>query len=83
MTTWLLTAAAAAELLLVNGRIHTLDGARPEAAALLVRGERIVAVGSVAEVRAQAGPDARVLDLGGRAVLPGLVDTHTHLFDAL
>jgi predicted amidohydrolase YtcJ len=82
MTPWLL-AAAALDLLLVNGRIHTLDGTRPEAAALLVRGERIVAVGSVTLVRAQAGPGARVLDLGGRAVLPGLIDTHTHLFDAL
>ena len=83
MTPWLLTAAAAADLLLVNGRIHTLDAARPEAAALLVRGERIVAVGPAAEVRAQAAPGARVLDLRGRAVLPGLIDTHTHLFEAL
>lgn len=83
MIPWLLTAAAAADLLLVNGRIHTLDGARPEAAAMLVRGERIVAVGSTAEARAQAAPGARVLDLGGRAVLPGLIDTHTHLFEAM
>ena len=74
---------AAADLLLVNGRIHTLDPARPAAASVLVRGERIVAVGSEAELRAQAGPGARILDLGGRAVIPGLIDTHTHLFDAL
>jgi predicted amidohydrolase YtcJ len=67
----------------VNGRIHTFDPARPLARALLVRGERIAAVGTEAEVKAQAGPGVRVLDAGGRAVIPGLIDTHTHLFDAL
>jgi predicted amidohydrolase YtcJ len=74
---------AAADLLLVNGRIHTLDPARPEATAVLVRGERIAAVGADADLRAEAGPAARILDLGGRAVIPGLIDTHTHLFDAM
>ena len=74
---------AAADLLVVNGRIHTLDPAKPRATAVLVRGERIVAVGADAELRTLAGPGSRVLDLGGRAVLPGLIDTHTHLFDAL
>jgi predicted amidohydrolase YtcJ len=74
---------AAADLLLVNGRIHTLDPGRPEATALLVRGERIVAVGTDADLKAEAGPTARVLDLGGHAVIPGLIDTHTHLFDAM
>ena len=74
---------AAADLLLVNGRIHTLDPSHPEATALLVRGERIVAVGRDAEVRGQAGAKARVVDLGGRSVIPGLIDTHTHLFDAV
>ncbi len=74
---------AAADLLLVNGRIHTLDPARPEATALLVRGERIVAVGGDADLKAAAGPAARVIDLRGRAVIPGLIDTHTHLFDAM
>ena len=74
---------AAADLLLVNGRIHTMDPARPSATAVLVRGERILAVGSDADLRAQAGAGARVVDLGGRAVIPGLIDTHTHLFDAV
>jgi hypothetical protein len=73
----------AADLLLVNGRIHTLDPARPSATALLVRGDRIVAVGGDADLKALATSGARILDLGGRAVTPGLIDTHTHLFDAL
>ena len=79
----LLPLLAAADLLLVNGRIHTLDQARPSATAVLVRGERILAVGSDADLRAQAGAGARVVDLGGRAVIPGLIDTHTHLFEAV
>ena len=79
----ILALLAAADLLLVNGRVHTFDPAHPEAEALLVRGERIVAVGSASALRAQAAPDARVLDLGGRAVIPGLIDTHTHLFAAM
>ena len=79
----ILTLLAAADLLLVHGRIHTLDPARPLATALLVRGERIVAVGGDADVRAKASPGARILDLAGRAVIPGLVDTHTHLFEAM
>jgi predicted amidohydrolase YtcJ len=78
----ILCLVAAAELLVLNGRVHTLDSARPEASALLVRGERVVAVGSDEEMRSRASKDARVVDLGGRTVLPGLIDTHTHLFDA-
>jgi predicted amidohydrolase YtcJ len=79
----LLIAAAAADLLLINGRIHTMDPARPSATAMLVRGERIVTVGAEAEVRAQAAAGVRLVDLEGRTVLPGLIDTHTHLFDAM
>jgi predicted amidohydrolase YtcJ len=83
MSTLVLAAAAAADLILVGGRIHTMDEARPEAAALAVRGGRVVAVGTDAEIRALAGSDTRVVDLAGRAVLPGLIDTHTHAFDAM
>jgi hypothetical protein len=73
----ILSLLAAADLLLVNGRVHTFDPAHPESEAVLVRGERIVAVGTASALRAQAGADARVLDLGRRAVIPGLIDTHT------
>lgn len=65
MSFLLLAVVAGADLLLLNGRVHAMDAARPEASALLLRGERIVAVGSEAEVRSQAAAGARVLDLGG------------------
>lgn len=80
MILWLL---AATDLLLVNGRVHTFDPAHPEAEALLVRGDRILAVGRKDELEKRVGLGTRVLDLGGRAVLPGLIDTHTHLFAAM
>jgi predicted amidohydrolase YtcJ len=78
-----LAALAAADLVLVGGRVHTLEPSRPEATALAIRGDRLLAVGSDAEIRRLAGPQTRILDLGGRAVLPGLIDTHTHVFDAM
>ena len=78
----LLAGAAVADLVLVGGRVHTMDPKRPEATAVAIRGERIVAVGSDAEARRFVGPGTEVLSLGGRAVLPGLIDTHTHAFEA-
>jgi hypothetical protein len=79
----ILVAAVAADLILVGGRVHTLDPARPEVAALAVKDGRIIATGSDEEVRRLGAPGARVLDLGGRVVIPGLIDTHTHAFDAM
>lgn len=68
-----------ADLVLTNGRVMTLDPARPEATAIGVRGDRIVAVGGDREVDALAGPTTQRVDLAGRFVLPGLVDSHVHL----
>jgi predicted amidohydrolase YtcJ len=65
-------------LALVNARIVTLDERKPTAEAVLVRGGRIVAVGSTAEVRAQA-VGAPEFDAAGRTVVPGFVDAHVHL----
>ncbi|QDL90423.1 amidohydrolase [Paroceanicella profunda] len=65
--------------ILTNGRITTLDPDCPEATALAVRDGLILATGSEAEVRRVAGDGARVIDLGGRRVVPGLNDSHTHL----
>ena len=62
----------------VNGRIWTGDDARPEAEALAVRGDKIAAVGSTAEVKALADPDTAVVDLRGRLVVPGFQDSHLH-----
>jgi predicted amidohydrolase YtcJ len=68
-----------AELILRNARIATMDKARPEAAALAIAGTDIAAIGSEAEVMALATPTTRVIDAGGRRVIPGLIDSHTHI----
>ncbi|MFC5744271.1 amidohydrolase [Actinomadura rugatobispora] len=70
------------DLLLVNGRVLTLDRDGSVAAALLVRGGAVGAVGDEEEVRRAARGGARVLDLRGRTVLPGLIDTHCHFEQA-
>jgi len=69
----------AATLVIVNANIHTAAPARPTARALAVRGARIVAVGDDASVRRFIGPRTRVVDLGGRTLLPGLIDSHGHM----
>ena len=71
-------ARRAADLVVRHAAIWTGEAARPEASALAVVGERLVAVGSEAEVAAWIGPATRVLDLGGRRVVPGFNDAHTH-----
>ena len=73
------TAATPADLLLVNGRVYTLDPARPWAEAIAIGGSRIAAVGTNAEVRRAAAPGARVIDLGGAFALPGFNDAHVHV----
>ncbi len=67
-----------ADLLLVNGTLRTVDDALPVAEALAVRGERIVAVGSSAEILELRGPDSEVIDLEGRTAIPGLIEGHGH-----
>ncbi len=70
-----------ADLLLLNGHIYTSNPARPWAGALAIRGERIVAVGSDEEVAKFRGPQTRVIDLGGRMAMPGIIDSHTHFLE--
>jgi predicted amidohydrolase YtcJ len=69
----------AADLVLDNGRILTLDPRRPVAAAIAVAGTRVVATGARADVRRWRDGRTRVIDLGGATVIPGPVDTHAHL----
>jgi predicted amidohydrolase YtcJ len=71
--------AQTADLMLLNGRIHTLDPARPWAEAVAIAGDRIVAVGSSADVAARRGTATRVIDLRGRFALPGFNDAHVHI----
>jgi len=68
-----------ADTILTNGRITPLDPAAPEAEALAVRDGLVQAVGSRGEVMPLAGEKTRVIDLGGRRVVPGLNDSHLHL----
>ena len=67
------------DLVLTNARIATLDRSNPEAEALAIRDGRFLAVGSEAEVRRRAAPDSAEIDAGGRRVIPGLIDSHTHV----
>lgn len=75
-------AAPSADTVLFNGRIFTSDPARPWAEALIVRGERVIAVGSAVEIQTQAPESARRIDLAGRVVIPGLNDARVELSDA-
>ena len=68
-------------LAIVNARVWTGDQRRPWADAVLLRGERIEAVGSSAEVKKRAGPSTRTLDARGMMVTPGFVDAHVHFLD--
>ena len=67
-----------ADLVLTGGRVHTVDRRWPRVEAVAVTGERISAVGSAADVSAAIGPRTRVIDLGGRLLLPGFQDAHVH-----
>src|SRR5262245_29103982 len=65
-------------LILRNGKFTTLDGAKPEARAVAIANGRFSAVGDEKEIMKLAGPKTQVIDLGGRRVIPGLMDSHTH-----
>lgn len=68
-----------ADTVLLGGRIITMDPALPDASAVAVRGDRIVAVGSDADILAMCAEGTSRVDLRGRTVIPGLIDSHTHL----
>src|SRR5690348_5387586 len=71
----------AADLVIEGGKIYTVDAAHPTAEALAVRSGRVVFVGTVAEVKRWIGPGTHVEELGGRLLLPGLIDAHIHPLD--
>jgi len=76
------THAQSADTVLINGKILTVDDQSSIRDAIAVRGGRILAVGSTADIRKLAGPSTRSIDLQGRTVIPGLIDSHLHAIRA-
>jgi predicted amidohydrolase YtcJ len=72
-----------ADLVLSDGKIYTVDAAHSVANSLAVQNGKIVFVGSAADAKGWLGPATRVEQLGGRLVLPGLVDAHIHPIDTV
>ena len=68
-----------ASLVLLNGKIYTLDPKKPTAQAVAVFEEKIIYVGKNSEASKLVGPDTEVIDLKGKTVLPGLTDCHVHM----
>ena len=72
------TAQGPADLVLTNGRIVTVDDARPEVQALAVSGDRIEALGSADEMKRLIGPNTKIIDLQGQLAIPGFIESHGH-----
>jgi predicted amidohydrolase YtcJ len=71
-----------ADILLLNGRIVTLDDTSEIVEAIAITGDHIVATGGGDQMRKLAGAATQIIDLGGRTVIPGLIDSHIHLIRA-
>ena len=69
---------AVADLLLVNADVVTVDEALPQAEAVAIKGDRILAVGSAGEMEKHRGDDTHVIDLQGQMVIPGFIEGHGH-----
>jgi predicted amidohydrolase YtcJ len=70
--------ASAADLVLRNGKIVTLDAANPQVAAIAIAGGKIVALGSNDQIAREIQPSTKVIDLGGRLAIPGFIEGHGH-----
>ena len=75
-------AAQAPDTVLVNGKIITVDARSSVQEALAIREGKIAALGPSSDIRKLAGPATRIVDLGGRTVIPGLIDSHLHAIRA-
>jgi predicted amidohydrolase YtcJ len=74
-------AVAPADVIVVHGRVYTENPKQPWAQAVAIRGSKIVAVGNDAEIETMHGMSTKVIDAGGKLVLPGFVDCHIHFLD--
>jgi predicted amidohydrolase YtcJ len=66
------------DIIIINAGVHTMDEKSPRAEAIAISANRIVLLGSTAEIRALAGKDTRIIDATGKLVLPGFNDSHVH-----
>jgi predicted amidohydrolase YtcJ len=74
--------AQAPDTVLLNGKVVTLDARSTTQEAIAVRDGHIIAVGTTADIKKLAGPTTRVIDVRGRTVIPGLIDSHLHAIRA-
>ena len=72
-----------ADTVFINGKILTVDESFSVAEALAISGARIIAVGDNEAVQAYAGDTTKTVDLGGKTVIPGLIDNHMHFIRAV
>ena len=72
------TPPPAADLVLINGRVITLDSVQPEAQAIAIRDDLVHAVGSSAQIKQFVGPGTQVIDLHGQLAIPGFIESHGH-----
>lgn len=70
-----------ADFIVTNAKVWTVDPRQPRAEAVAVRGDRILAVGSTAEINPLRGPNTTVMDAGGKLLMPGFNDAHVHFVD--
>ena len=71
-------AGTLANLILANGSVLTVDPVNTVAQAVAISGDKILMTGTTEEILALAAPDAQIIDLAGRTVTPGLIDSHLH-----
>src|ERR1700719_4237913 len=69
-----------AQTVFVNGNIYTMNDRQPRAEAIAVKGDRIIFVGSNADAKKYQATETKTIDLAGKTVVPGLTDSHCHIF---
>jgi predicted amidohydrolase YtcJ len=70
--------AVTADLVIQHGHVWTVDQSHPQAEAVAIHGNRIVAIGTDAEITKWVGPRTKKIDAQGKSVLPGFIDAHVH-----